>query len=157
MPLRTGRTSRTGHPADRPHAPHRAPRGYLLIEALAALAVLGIGLLPLAALAPAALGAVRHYEALGHATRAGAELAELEDPAQVLALLRARGNAGRLHVRLCDSLAFTGDENDEPACAAGPRLAVAGPLHARAARAGGTGGTGGSSATLRAIALWIRP
>ncbi|WP_420993336.1 hypothetical protein ACKI2N_014450 [Cupriavidus sp. 30B13] len=128
-------------------------RGYLLIEALAALAVLGIGLLPLAALAPLALGTVRHYEALGHATRAGAELAELEAPGQVLALQQARADAGRLHLRLCDSLASAAGEDGAPACVGGPRLAVAGPLPAWPGRAGDAGG----SAALRTIALWIRP
>ncbi|WP_454722413.1 MULTISPECIES: hypothetical protein [Cupriavidus] len=138
-------------------APCHTPGGYLLIEALAALAVLGIGLLPLATLAPLALGTVRHYETLGHATRASAELAELESPAQVLALQQAHAGARPLpqplRLRLCDALASAGDADGGPACVAGRRLAVAGPLSAGSAHGGGAGG----NAALRAVALWIRP
>lgn len=127
-------------------------RGFFLIEALTALALLGIGLLPLCTLAPVALGTLRHYEALSHATRAGAELAELEAPSLVLSSVHTRGIATE-HLRLCKSLASAGDQHILPACVAGQQLAVVGPLHAFADAASGNS----NNARLRTIALWVRP
>ncbi|MDW3684418.1 hypothetical protein RA280_22220 [Cupriavidus sp. CV2] len=131
----------------------RGDRGFILIESLTALAVLGVGLLPLAALAPVALDTLRSYEALGHATRAAAELAELGDPGLALSPLQARG-VGPNHLRLCQSLASSGDEPGLPGCSPGPRLAVIGPLPlASSGRASGVQDV----AVLRVVALWIRP
>lgn len=127
-------------------------RGYLLIESLTALAVLGVGLLPLATLAPVVLGALRHYEILAHATRAAAELAELEQPAMALSPLHARG-IGPDHLRLCRSLIPAGGDDGLPGCTAGPRLAVVGPLRSSPTRPGGVH----DAAALRVVALWIRP
>lgn len=128
-------------------------RGFILIESLTALAVLGVGLLPLAALAPVALGALRGYEALGHATRAAAELAELGDPALALSPLQARGIAPD-HLRLCQSLASAGDEPVLAGCSPGSRLAVVGPLSLASSR---RAGSAPDAATLRVVVLWLRP
>lgn len=129
-------------------AVRRPTGGYLLIESLTALALLTIGMLPLATLAPVALGALRHHEDIGHATRAAAELAELEDPRLALSPLHARG-IGAHHLQLCRSLAPAGAEHGLPGCAPGRRLAVVGPLP----RSAGPD----DEAALRAVALWIRP
>lgn len=127
----------------------RGDCGFILIESLTALAVLGVGLLPLAALAPFALSALRGYEALGQATRAAAELAELEDPDLALSPLQARG-IGPNDLQLCQSLASAEDGG----CSPGSRLAVVGPLSLASSRpAGGVRG----AAALRVVALWIRP
>jgi hypothetical protein len=122
------------------------------MESLTALAVLGTGLLPLATLAPVALGALRHHEAVGYATRSAAELAELEDPGLALSPLHARG-IGPHHLRQCQSLAFAGGEHGLPGCASGLRLAVAGPLPMASGPAAGVG----NDAALRVVALWVRP
>ncbi|KJK25770.1 hypothetical protein UB46_03750 [Burkholderiaceae bacterium 16] len=142
-------TCRTGSPI---HATAASTRGYLLIESLTALAVLGVGLLPLATLAAVALNTQRHYEALGQATRAVAELAELEDPGPALSPLHARG-IGPHPLRLCQSLASAGGEHGLPGCAPGPRLAVVGPLHPPSGRPGRVD----DAIALRVVALWIRP
>lgn len=149
MPMRAGpRIRQTAFPAI-----GKGDCGFILIESLTALAVLGVGLLPLAALAPVALGALRGHEALGQATRAAAELAELGDPGLALSPLQARG-IGPNHLRLCQSLASAGDEPVLAGCSPGSRLAVVGPLSLASSRP-----TGGAqdAAALRVVALWIRP
>lgn len=127
-------------------------RGYLLIESLTALAVLGIGLLPLATLAPVALSALRQYDALGHATRSAAELAELENPDLALSPLQA-GATSPHQLRLCQSIGSAGGESGLAGCVPGSRLAVVGPLPQAPDHLVGPG----ERAALRAIALWIRP
>ncbi|GAB7546165.1 hypothetical protein [Cupriavidus sp. 8B] len=122
------------------------------MESLTALAVLGIGLLPLATLAPVALGALRQYEVLGHATRAAAELAELEDPGLALSTEQASG-IGPHQLQLCQSVASMGAEHGLSGCVAGSRLAVVGPLRPASVHPGGLG----SQSALRVIALWVRP
>ncbi|WP_043348553.1 type IV pilus modification PilV family protein [Cupriavidus basilensis] len=146
MPLGTGRPP---HPSSAKRGLPSPPRGFILIESLTALAVLGVGLLPLAALAPFALGTLRGYEALGHATRAAAELAEMGDPALALSPLQARG-IGPNDLQLCQALASAEDSG----CSPGSRLAVVGPLSlAWSRRAGGAQ----DAAALRVVVLWIRP
>lgn len=146
MPLGTGRPP---HPSSAKRGLPSPPRGFILVESLTALAVLGVGLLPLAALAPFALGTLRGYEALGHATRAAAELAELGDPGLALSPLQARG-IGPNDLQLCQSLASA----EGGGCSPGSRLAVVGPLSLASSRP--AGGVRDASA-LRVIALWIRP
>ena len=132
--------------------PERGRHGYVLTESLTALAVLGIGLLPLATLAPVALGALRQYEAVAQATRAAGELAEMGDPSLALLPLHA-GSVSRHQLQLCRSIASAGSEQALPGCAPGSRLAVVGSLPQPPSHVGGTGG----QASLRAVALWIGP
>jgi len=65
-------------PASSLRRPRRA-RGYLLPEAIASVALLGVGLLPLAGMVAAAPGWVRGYSALTQACRAAVEALELGD------------------------------------------------------------------------------
>jgi len=114
-------------------------RGYLLTESLVALALTGIALMPMATLAPLAVDALRHYEMLGAATRAAAELAEANGPDEVLA---GRQSAAERKTQLMHC-----DHFDGRVCHPGRRLAVA---LLPAIRPGASDGEA-------AVALWSRP
>lgn len=134
-------------------------RGYLLIESLIALAVLGIGLLPLARLGPAALQWWRDPLLIGQALRLaaeGAELAGLAGPDAVPnpARLPAVSQAGGLPApRWCASVPADAAQSD---CPAGQRVVVVGPL-ASSPGSRSEAGVAHSRTALRAIALRLRP
>jgi hypothetical protein len=124
--------------------------GYALIEALTALAILSVGLLPLASLAPFWLAILREQGIAVRALRIAGEAAEragLHAAADGPAL--SAGNVpeeGQLH--LCQTPPSDGMTL---ACVPGMRLVVAGPLLAQGAR------LTASQASLHGIALWISP
>lgn len=141
---------------DRRRARHR---GYLLLESLVALALLGIGLLPLAGLAPMALQWWREPLRIGQALRLAAEGAELAglagpdalpDPARLPALARMPGVPPP---RWCASVPADAAQSS---CPAGQRVVVVGPLPP--APGIGSGADAAQPRTaLRAIALRLRP
>ncbi len=123
----------------RPASP--ATRGYVLIESLTAFAVVGIGLLPLAALWPTGLQWLRHLQTVAQGTRIAAErveMAPLPHRAPTLSTL-GNGPATALRAVPCDeSPTVCGDE----------RLVLTGPLGSDSV---------GTPAGLRWIALWSKP
>ncbi len=137
-------------------------RGYLLLESLVALALLGIGLLPLARLAPTALQWWREPLLIGQALRLAAEGAEraglagpeaVPDPARLPALAQTRGLPPP---RWCASVPA---DSAQSGCAAGQRVVVVGPLPSAPAMRGDAGEAGEANirTALRAIALRLRP
>lgn len=137
----------------------RRHRGYLLLEALVALAVLGIGLLPLAGLAPTALQWWREPLRIGQALRLAAEGAELAglagpdalpDPARLPALARTPGLPPP---RWCASVPADAAQSS---CPAGHRVVVVGPLPPEP-RIGSRADAAQPRTALRAIALRLRP
>lgn len=134
-------------------------RGYLLLESLVALALLGIGLLPLARLGATALQWWREPLLIGQALRLAAEGAELAglagpegvpDPARLPALAQTRGLPPP---RWCASVPA---DPAQSGCPAGERVVVVGPLPSAPGMHGETGEANTRTA-LRAIALRLRP
>lgn len=142
--------------SNRGRVPHR---GYLLLESLVALAVLGIGLLPLARLGPTALQWWRDPLLIGQALRLAAEGAELAglagpdavpDPARLPAVAHADGLP---RPRWCASVPTDAAQSH---CPAGQRVVVVGPLPSSPSPRGETG-VAHPRIALRAIALRLRP
>ncbi|NSX06513.1 hypothetical protein [Cupriavidus gilardii] len=137
-------------------------RGYLLLESLVALALLGIGLLPLAWLGPTALQWWREPLLIGQALRLaaeGAELAELAglagheavpDPARLPALAQRPGLPSP---RWCATVPADAAQSS---CPAGQRVVVVGPLPSTPGIRLEAGDAQPRTA-LRAIALRLRP
>lgn len=134
-------------------------RGYLLLEALVALAVLGIGLLPLAGLASTTLQWWREPLRIAQALRLAAEGAELAglagpdavpDPVRLPALAEMPGVPAP---RWCASLPANAAQSS---CPAGQRVVVVGPLPP-ASGMRNDADAAQSRTALRAIALRLRP
>lgn len=135
-------------------------RGYLLLEALVALALLGIGLLPLARLGPTALQWWREPLLIGQALRLASEGAELAglagpevvpDPARLPALAQTQGLPPP---RWCASVPADAAQSG---CPAGQRVVVVGPLPPAPGIRAETGEAANARSALRAIALRLRP
>lgn len=133
--------------------------GYLLLESLVALALLGIGLLPLAGLAPTALQWWREPLRIAQALRLAAEGAELAglagpdalpDPARLPALAQMPGLPPP---RWCASVPADAAQSS---CPAGQRVVVVGPLPPAPAMRSDVD-TAPPRTALRAIALRLRP
>jgi hypothetical protein len=120
--------------------------GYLLIEALSALAVVGLGLLPLATLGPTGLHWLGEQQAIAHATRIAAEAAELAPLDDSVSPLSMGQATARQLLRFCGTAPADADAG---ACGPGNRLAVVSPLTPAAGAL--------PSRSLRMVALWIRP
>ncbi|MBO4119650.1 hypothetical protein J5T34_02725 [Cupriavidus gilardii] len=136
-------------------------RGYLLLESLVALALLGIGLLPLAWLGPTALQWWREPLLIGQALRLAAEGAELAGLAGLagheavpdLARLPALAQRpGLPSPRWCATV----PADAQSSCPAGLRVVVVGPLPSTPGIRTEAGDAPPGTA-LRAIALRLRP
>lgn len=139
------------HARARHHRERARMRGYLLPEVLCALAVLGLGLLPLASAAVAGLQWLREQAALNQAMRVVAEAAEQQPlgPSASLPTLASRPPSSGLvgPPVLC---ATTAADATAGRCVPGSRLALAAlAVPANASEA--------TSQGLRAIALWLQP
>lgn len=132
--------------------------GYLLLEALTALGIFGVGILPAAWLAPRVVQWWREHAAAAQALRIAAEAAELAALAGMtipplpaaLPIVSLRHARGLPPPRWCLSM----PRPDAASCPPGPRIVVVGPLPP------GPTLPRGDTSTLRrlgAIALWRQP
>lgn len=125
--------------------------GYILIEALCALAVVGLGLLPVTTVGPVALRSLQEHQAIGRAVRIASEAAELASLDPTALPLALEPVPVQQPLRICD--AAPGDV-DSGSCLPGNRLAIVGPLP-QPARGQSPDRTPARS--LRMIALWLKP
>ncbi|WP_454764642.1 type IV pilus modification PilV family protein [Cupriavidus campinensis] len=129
-------------PADPRLDGQRHPRGYILLESLICLAIVGIGAMPLAMLGPLWLRLAGEQESLGQAMQLASEHAETGGAAPAV-LPGSRG------ARLCG--AVTAGTGSQPHCAAGSRIALAGPVRNAPDIAPGT------TLPPTHVALWVMP
>jgi hypothetical protein len=134
-------------------------RGYLLLEALCAFALLLAGLFALASLGPVALTALRAQVALSQAVRVAAEAAETSDLGE-----RAHALVSLIHARSVMAAAVRVCAEPTAACGSSARGVPAArfvivdlPASPASPATSGDGCASGVIQPLRQLALWVRP
>lgn len=122
--------------------PQERSRGYILLESLICLAVIGIGAMPLAVLGPLWLRLAGEQESLAQTTQWASEFAETAGAGPTLP-------AGARHAQLCGAL--SAGSGPQPVCASGVRIVLAGPVRIA------PDASPGMAVPLAHVALWVTP
>ncbi|MGO4277630.1 MULTISPECIES: type II secretion system protein [unclassified Cupriavidus] len=122
--------------------PQRRSSGYILLESLICLAVIGIGAMPLAVLGPLWLRLAGEQESLAQTTQWASEFAETAGAGSMVP-------PGGRHAQLCGALGV--GAGARPLCAPGARIVLAGPVRITA------DASPGMTAPPAHVALWVAP
>ncbi|MGO4760984.1 type II secretion system protein [Cupriavidus sp. 2KB_3] len=129
-------------PPSTPSRPRQRSRGYILLESLICLAVIGIGAMPLAVLGPLWLRLAGEQESLAQTTLWASEFAETAGAASTVP-------PGAHHAQLCGKLSAA--SGPQPLCAPGVRLVLAGPVRTAPDT------SPGMAVPPAHVALWVAP